>query len=177
MPLYVVGTRFADSTKSYIERLGLTEDIVFLGSVSTTELSGYLTGAEALLMPSTEEGFGLPALEAMACETMVLGTPVAALKEVCGDSAWFSEDFTAEAFSRILLRSLENQEERRDKISKGLERMRRFSLPSVARKTCGVYRRVLSRSGQERSFLRTSLSDDTSSKTNQLSTKIEMSSS
>jgi alpha-1,3-rhamnosyl/mannosyltransferase len=90
MPLVLVGAPF--------ERFGGR------GFVSDAELAALYRGAIALVMPSREEGFGLPALEAMRCGTAVITSTAPALVEVTGDAALHvapSVDALAEAMSRM----------------------------------------------------------------------------
>jgi glycosyltransferase involved in cell wall biosynthesis len=63
------------------------ERVRFLGYVPDDELPGLYAGAALLVMPSLEEGFGLPILEAMACGTPVLASDGGALPETAGDAA------------------------------------------------------------------------------------------
>ena len=58
-----------------------------LGYVSDALLPGLYAGAEAFVLPSRHEGFGLSCLEAMACGTPVVATAAGALPETCGDAA------------------------------------------------------------------------------------------
>ena len=57
----------------------------FLGHVET-ELPALYANAELFVLPSFDEGFGLPALEAMACGTPVIVSDRGALPEVVGDA-------------------------------------------------------------------------------------------
>jgi len=57
------------------------------GYLGDQELPRVVAGAAALACPSWYEGFGLPALEAMACGTPVVAGDVLALREVLGDQA------------------------------------------------------------------------------------------
>jgi glycosyltransferase involved in cell wall biosynthesis len=58
-----------------------------LGAVPDEYLPGLYAGAEAFVLPSHHEGFGLPCLEAMACGVPVVAARAGALPETCGDAA------------------------------------------------------------------------------------------
>jgi len=62
---------------------------IVTGEVGDDELAALYTGARALVLPSSEEGFGLPAVEALACGTTVVATEGAALREVLDGRATF----------------------------------------------------------------------------------------
>ena len=66
-------------------------DVTVTGQVSDDELAAIYTGAHALVFPSDDEGFGLPAVEALACGTPVAACQAAALREVLGERATFVE--------------------------------------------------------------------------------------
>jgi glycosyltransferase involved in cell wall biosynthesis len=67
------------------------KDVTLTGAVSDDELAAIYTGAHALVLPSNDEGFGLPTVEALACSTPVVAFDVPALREVLGDRAAFVE--------------------------------------------------------------------------------------
>jgi glycosyltransferase involved in cell wall biosynthesis len=70
----------------WTERL---EDVTLTGDLSDDELAAVYTGAHALVLPSDDEGFGLPPVEALACGTPVAACDVPAVREVLGDrAAW-----------------------------------------------------------------------------------------
>ena len=64
-------------------------DVILTGGVSDDELAAIYTGARALVLPSDDEGFGLPTVEALACGTPVVACDVPAVREVLGDRATF----------------------------------------------------------------------------------------
>jgi glycosyltransferase involved in cell wall biosynthesis len=64
------------------ERLGIARDVTFLGWVSNSELPQYYRAAALSVIPSLEEGFGIPAAEAMGCETAVVASDAGGLPEV-----------------------------------------------------------------------------------------------
>lgn len=99
------------------------------GWVEKAELAELYRGASALLLPSRYEGFGIPALEAMASGTPVVVSSDPALREVVGDAA--APSVRAALEQRDLYRQ------------KGLERAKLFSWQETARRTADVYRQVI----------------------------------
>jgi alpha-1,3-rhamnosyl/mannosyltransferase len=83
MPLVLVGptARWA----------GELPDVTLTGAVDDDDLAAIYTGAQALVFPSDEEGFGLPPVEALACGTPVAACDVPALREVLGGRAELAE--------------------------------------------------------------------------------------
>ncbi len=62
-------------------------DVTLTGEVSDYDLACIYAGAHALVFPSTDEGFGLAPVEALACGTPVAACDVPAVREVLGDRA------------------------------------------------------------------------------------------
>jgi glycosyltransferase involved in cell wall biosynthesis len=81
LPLVLVG-----STSRWAEEL---PGVTLTGHVPDEDLAAIYTGARALVLPSDDEGFGLPAVEALACGTPVVASDIPALREVLGDRATF----------------------------------------------------------------------------------------
>jgi glycosyltransferase involved in cell wall biosynthesis len=122
----------------------LGERVRFTGEVDDAALRRYLGAADALVLPSLYEGFGLPALEAMAAGCPVLASTAASLPEVCGDAAlYFDPRSTAELVEAIrrLVRDPALGEELRER---GAARARRFTWERCARETGAVLDGVLS---------------------------------
>ncbi len=104
------------------------------GWVEKPELAELYRRAGALILPSRYEGFGVPALEAMASGTPVVLSDDAALREVAGDAGVYGE--LADAVRRAFA-------ERERYARAGIERAAQFSWEESARRTADVYRRVL----------------------------------
>jgi D-inositol-3-phosphate glycosyltransferase len=68
-----------------IERYELQEDVVFIGATEQSNLPLYYNAADICVIPSHYESFGLVALEAMACNTPVIGTKVPGLESIITD--------------------------------------------------------------------------------------------
>jgi glycosyltransferase involved in cell wall biosynthesis len=107
------------------------------GWVDQRELAELYRGAEALVLPSRFEGFGVPVLEAMASGTPVVCSNDQALREVAGDAAVYATDGD---FGAAVLRALS---ERERFARAGIERARGFRWEETARRTAEVYRQVL----------------------------------
>jgi glycosyltransferase involved in cell wall biosynthesis len=86
--------------------LGLGEGIVFAGGVEDTDLPALYGGASLVVLPSLEEGFGLPALEGMACGAPVVATCRGAVPEVVGDAGVLIDPEDERALTGALQRVL-----------------------------------------------------------------------
>lgn len=113
----------------------LPSNIKLLGRADDNELVALYSGATAFLFPSFYEGFGIPPLEAMACNCPVLSADIPVLREVCRDAAlYFSTenvDELCEAIQTILNMS---PQDRASMIDKGTENLSRFSWEQSALK-------------------------------------------
>jgi glycosyltransferase involved in cell wall biosynthesis len=98
-----------------------------LGHVDDALLPGLYAGAEAFVLPSLYEGFGLPVLEAMASGTPVLATTAGALPETCGGAARLVEPHEIVPALHALLDDAGDLRER------GLARARAFTWDRTAR--------------------------------------------
>jgi glycosyltransferase involved in cell wall biosynthesis len=103
-----------------------------LGRVDDALLPGLYAGAEAFVLPSLYEGFGLPVLEAMACGTPVVAAATGALPETCGGAARLVPP-DGEAFRAALTGLVADTAERERLRAAGLERARRFTWDRTAR--------------------------------------------
>jgi glycosyltransferase involved in cell wall biosynthesis len=122
------------------ERVGLRDRVDFRGYVSQDELAELYRGAACLVFPSRYEGFGLPALEAMASGTPVVATTAGALPEVAGDAAILVGERDPVAIAGGIERALAD----RDRLVRaGLERARLYTWAETARRTLAVYRELL----------------------------------
>lgn len=108
------------------------ERVVYLGYVEESALPGLYANALLFVMPSLDEGFGLPALEAMACGTPVLVSNGGALPEVVREAGMVFDLSDSTALSRSMRHCLQDPKLRRILKEKGLARARDFSWQSTA---------------------------------------------
>lgn len=110
-----------------IAGLGSTSNVVFTGFVGEDALSHFYSAASTVVMPSFDEGFGLPALEAMACGTPVVASRAGALPEVVGEAGLLFDPASADEL-RTHLANLLGDAQLLDLMSvKALARAKTFS--------------------------------------------------
>lgn len=128
--------------------LGIAHRLRWLPPLSEPDLVVLLQAARALLQPSFVEGFGIPALEAMAAGCPVIASDTPALVEVLAGAGLHAPVGDAAGLASAIkqLRSGSLREELR---ARGLERAREFSWDSAARQTLEVYREAAAASPHE----------------------------
>jgi glycosyltransferase involved in cell wall biosynthesis len=122
------------------ERFRSREGVDARGFVEDDELSSLYCSAIALVMPSLEEGFGLPTAEAMAHGAAVITSNDAALVEVTGDAALHVEARDVRALADSMTRIARDEELRVQLASNGIERARMFTWKRCAELTRDAYR-------------------------------------
>lgn len=115
------------------------------GFVSDDELAALYRGAIALVIPSIEEGFGLPAVEAMASGTAVITSNAPALVEITGDAALHVDTRDPAPLTAAMIRIASDEALRSELASRGIARARQFTWRSCAEKTRAAYVRALDR--------------------------------
>jgi glycosyltransferase involved in cell wall biosynthesis len=107
--------------------LNLRGQIRFTGYVPDEELVHLYAAAQALVLPSLLEGFGLPAVEAMACGCPVLASSAGSLPEVVGDAGLLFDPQDAGAICAAMRRVLDNVDLRSQLSERGRQRCERFT--------------------------------------------------
>jgi glycosyltransferase involved in cell wall biosynthesis len=122
---------------------GMEDRVKFLGFVADEDLPALYSGARVFVFPSLYEGFGLPVLEAMACDVPVVTSNISSLPEVAGDAALMIDPTDVDALASALYRALNDATERERMIATGRERVAMFSWEKAARELKGHYDRLL----------------------------------
>ncbi len=125
-----------------VERLGLAGRVRFPGYVAEEDLPALLSAALAFVFPSLYEGFGIPVLEAGACEVPVITSNTSSLPEVAGDAALLVDPHDVDAIADAMYRLITDPDLRGELIRRGRENVKRFSWEKCARETLAVLEEV-----------------------------------
>jgi glycosyltransferase involved in cell wall biosynthesis len=113
----------------------LAERVHFSGYVPDEDLVALYSSAFAVTMPSYSEGFGLPAVEAMACGAPVLASDRGSLPEVIGDAGLYFDPFDVESISKAIIEMAGNDSLRLQLSSNALARAKTFTWQHAAQVT------------------------------------------
>jgi len=119
--------------------LGLTAHVTFTGFVSDQELRAFYHEASLLVLPSFDEGFGLPVVEAMACGLPVAVSNRGSLPELAGDAGLTFDPEDRSAISSAIARLLNDGDLRRKLGLQGRVRAAGFSWQVSARQMMSVF--------------------------------------
>ncbi len=127
------------------ESLGLTEQIIFLGSKPQTALPHYYSAADVLVVPSHYESFGMVALEAMACGTPVIASKVGGLALVVqeGRTGYLVPDRDPEQLADRISAIFAQPELTREISQRAVEWARQFRWPVIAQRIVEIYEEMI----------------------------------
>ncbi|HLH17275.1 MAG TPA: glycosyltransferase family 1 protein [Bryobacteraceae bacterium] len=143
-------TWFAERVRQAARSSGVEDRIRFSGFVSDDDLLQLYNACDLFVFPSFYEGFGLPALEAMACGRAVACSNTSALPEVVDGAAILFDPYSMDQMVRALRDLLLDDELRRRMERLGLQRAAHFSWQKTAERTLDVYRDVAESAGARR---------------------------
>lgn len=140
--LVQVGGQFSEDQLALIRQLGVASRVRQRPRVSAEELMYTYHVADVLLLPSTYEGFGLTALEAMASGTPVIASDIGALRELVGDAGRLIAPTDPAQVTKVVIEVLTDESLRDQLVETGRARAAAFSWAETARQTWAVYERV-----------------------------------
>jgi glycosyltransferase involved in cell wall biosynthesis len=129
--------------REHAGRLGVEDDVRFLGWVSADDLEGLYAMSECFVFPSLYEGFGLPVLEAMRRGVPVACSDRSSLPEVAGDAALLFDPDDPGAIRQAMERLLGDRALAGELARLGRARAEEFSWERSARETLASYERAL----------------------------------
>ncbi len=128
--------------QALIDELGITGRVRFLDHVPDEDLPLFYNAADVTVMPSLYEGFGLPALESMACGTPVIAANAASLPEVVGEAGYLVDPTDSDAFAEALRRVLCDRDLRDDLSRLSLRRAQQLDVTQQAKQTLAAYKEL-----------------------------------
>jgi glycosyltransferase involved in cell wall biosynthesis len=135
------GAGFLSNYDALNDRVQASSDlrarVHFTGYVSDADLVALYSSSLAAVMPSYSEGFGLPAIEAMACSAPVLSSNRGSLPEVVGDAGIYFDPFNVDEIAQAITEIIENSALRNQLSSNALIRAQGFTWERAARLTLG----------------------------------------
>ena len=126
--------RYHDDVPETAARLGLADRLLELGHVPDADLPALYTLADLYAVPSLEEGFGLPALEAMSSGTPVVASNTSSLPEVVGEAGLLADPRDPADFARAIVRAVGDRDLHARLRALGLARAAEFSWDETARR-------------------------------------------
>jgi glycosyltransferase involved in cell wall biosynthesis len=142
-----VGGGFTVGQLELVHELGLSDAIVVAPFIPRATLAAVYRRAALVLLPSDAEGFGLPAVEALACGTPVLASDLPVFREVGGNAASYCMPGNIAAWvqtARNLLSERKRAPERwQERRRAGIDQARKFSWDEYVRRVVLVYRELL----------------------------------
>ncbi len=127
------------------KRLGIETQVKFLDFVPDSDLPALYHNALCFALPSLYEGFGLPVLEAMACECPVVVSQVSSLPEIAGEAGIYVDPMSVESITKGLLTAVRqrNLMQGKARVKKGLEQVKKFSWDKAAKETLDVLNQIV----------------------------------
>lgn len=149
-PLVIVGPPYHLSEDravfDLIKELKLEAQVRYLGELPSEELHAILTHAELLALPAIHEGFGIPAIEAMACGVPVIASRASALPEIINSAGILISDYLSPAAWAEAIEALLSQPEKKKMlIQNGLERATAFRWEYSAQELVAIYQRLIAK--------------------------------
>lgn len=127
------------------EELGIGDIVTFLGGRAQASLPFYYSAADAVVMPSRYESFGLAALEAMACGTPVVASDVGGLSYLVrdGETGFLVPEGNAEVFAEKISLLLHDGKLRNEMGKRGIAEAQEYSWGNISERMIELYQEVV----------------------------------
>lgn len=114
-------------------------DIIYTGFVTDEELVCLYKSCKVYVVPSFEEGFGIPLLEAMASSAPVAASQTSATPEIGGDAALYFDPYNPADIADKISQILNSEKLQKELIVKGEKRVKEFSWKEMVKETLDIY--------------------------------------
>lgn len=126
-----------NDTLNASKKYGVEENVIYMGRVCDEDIPALMSGAEALVNFSLEEGFGLPLLESMACETQCVLSDIPSYRGISGDTAYYAEPKNVNSIKKAIIYAFNCKDQQ--KIIQAKEMSKGHSWDRSAEKTLRVF--------------------------------------
>jgi glycosyltransferase involved in cell wall biosynthesis len=150
--LVKIGSGLSAEQRKLAASLGVVDDVIEPGTLSTEQVQQYYWACDALVFPSLWEGFGWPPVEAMASGLPVVCGRGGALVEAAGEAAEMVDPNSPEDIARGILRVLDDGGYRQELVRRGFVNVRRFDTATFAENLHEVYCEVAETRVEARSY-------------------------
>ena len=124
-----------DEVNYMIREFRLDNEVIITGWVKESAMPYIYNQATAFIFPSYYEGFGIPLLQAMACDVPIAASNAASIPEVVGEAAVLFNPYNVEAISRAMAEVILNQNLRKKLISFGRKQVKKYSMEKCVYET------------------------------------------
>jgi glycosyltransferase involved in cell wall biosynthesis len=131
--------------KALVAELDVGRQVVFTGFVPDEELCRLYNTCTVFVMPSLDEGFGLPAIEAMSCGRPVIVSSGNSLEELVGDAGLTVDPHKPEELTAAIDRIFSCEDLRRSLAKRAIQRASQFSWETAARQLLEVFEQTRAR--------------------------------
>ena len=134
--LLIVGEKYYWTSEMRLayENMEYGDDVIFTGRLYAENLRNVLASALALTYVSYFEGFGIPLIEAMCCNTPVITSNVTSMPEISGGAALLVDPFSTNSIAEAMLKIYKDETLRNKLIEKGKIRSKEFTWQKSADK-------------------------------------------
>ncbi len=127
--LVIVGSamHLTDEIDECLQNIESRKDVIFTGRLENEVLHKLMASALALLYIPFFEGFGIPLVEAMACEIPIISSNTSSLPEVAGNAALYADPNDYETVAKYMIQLIKNSEIGDSLVENGKEQVKKFS--------------------------------------------------
>ncbi|MFA5021598.1 MAG: glycosyltransferase family 1 protein [Patescibacteria group bacterium] len=125
--------------KEAIDSSKVKTDIILPGFITEAELPLFYNSAHLFVLPSFCEGFGLVALESLACGTPIVASNTTSLPEILQDAAVYFDPNSPDDIAKIINQVLTNNELYQNLQTSGFKQIKRYSWQNCAKQTLEIY--------------------------------------
>jgi glycosyltransferase involved in cell wall biosynthesis len=147
IPLVLCGSETSQTPiiQSTIDRLGLTEQVRWIGYVSPEALKCLYHMCHTVILPSLFEGWGFPTVEAMSIGKPLICADIPSLREVCGPATLYVNPYDVESIASAIFQLYTNDKIYREYVQRGITQSLNYSWIAVGQQVQHLYRSITDR--------------------------------